>query len=215
MHGVDMFLVIYPFRFFAMAAHFVVTGMFYRGVPMIVASGLPSVTVSNEGRQQREQLLITFISLTLGFMGIEAAFLSFGLSLGMPRLSLFSGCAHAFGAFFSLWALLDGWAWQSVPWLFALFTFPPFVAEMCVARPVGPAKRFLSSCGTCLCEGAKRGAAKAAAGTVACAIWAGPKIRECFTSLAGCCCGVTRGVMRPGYSPPNRRRGSDAGTELT
>jgi len=212
-----------PFRFLALLAHAVAATLLFRGVPALVASGL-ALGVDEGAILKREGLLVAFIFLTLGSLFGEAMLLAFGTSLGLPKLCLASGVLHCLGALFTTWALFDGWHWQSVPVLFALFAFPPLVWELALARPATPVVIACArACGCCVvCVTSRLGpccsaaAKRLAEGLVACWGWSAknvaPQLRSLCSRLSQCIFGL-HSYSSPGFN--RDRRGSDAGAELT
>jgi hypothetical protein len=196
-----------PFRFVALMAHAFTVTLLFRAVPILVSATL-ALGADRDDILQREWLLVASICTTLGGLFAEAMCFTFGSSLGSPRLCLFSGVVHCLGGFFTAWALLDGWAWRSVPALFALFTLPPLACEVIVARPLRPVARLCAAAYAAAdsCQHTRVGpccaahATKAAKGLVACYGWAAARF--------------DRHTYAP---PPSGRRGSgrDPATELT
>jgi len=138
----NKFVALYLFRFVALLSHVIATSFIYGAAPYLVRAGLPH-DFSHDAYSKRETNVIAFASVILACQGVDAALMAFGASLWSPGITLFHGVAHALGAFFTMWAVADAWGWQSIPWLFVLFTLPSFCIEMLAWRPVGPALRYL------------------------------------------------------------------------
>jgi hypothetical protein len=151
----NKFASLYPFRFAAHFAHTIATVFIYGAAPFLARSGMPFTSTAEE-IAQREEYVVTFASMSLALQSVDAALLVFGTSLSSPASTLFHGVAHSLGAFFTLWAVCDAWSWQSIPWIFSLFTLPSFCLELCFWRPVGPALQYLRCWGRIISSGFRR-----------------------------------------------------------
>lgn len=138
----EKFVLLYTLRFFSLLVHAISTAFLYQLVPALVQTGL-SVDANNEATTDRETKLIAFITLSLFCLSIDAFFLVLGVSLRMPLVTLFNVMCHSLGAFVTIWILVDAWPWQSVPYMFAFFIFPPFTIELIASSPIQPTISFL------------------------------------------------------------------------
>lgn len=138
----NKFVALYLFRFSALVSHVIATSFIYGAAPLIVRAGLP-FDFSEEAYAKREGRVFAFTSVILVCLGVDAVLMALGASLHSPGLTLFHGIAHSLGAFFTLWAVCDAWGWQSIPWIFVLFTLPSFCLEIMAWRPIGPAIQYL------------------------------------------------------------------------
>jgi hypothetical protein len=150
----DKFIVLYVLRFLSLLIHAVTTTWLYQIVPVLVKAGL-SEDATHEGYITRETTLIAFISLSLVCLSVDALFLVSGLSLRSPLITLFHVVFHSLGSFFTLWILLDAWPWQSVPYVYAFFIFPPFTVELICSSPIQPTVSVLKRSGGVLAYGCR------------------------------------------------------------
>ncbi len=142
----DIYPALYAFRFFSLLAHGLFTCMLYNSAPAMVAISLASVSEADHSAS-RERALVALISASICCLVVDGTFMLTGVSLRIPQLTLANAIAHALGAFFTLWAILDGWTWRSIAYIFLLFTAPPMAAEVLVVRPFGPTMNALAACG--------------------------------------------------------------------
>lgn len=135
---------LFAFRFFSLLAHAIATACLLQTEPLNARAGMqPGGTVA--GFLKRQQYLHVLVMGSLFCLAVDAGLLAFGVSLGKSRVVLANGCFHSLGAFFTAWSAVDAWGWHSVLTIFALFTFPPFVVEVLLMRPVGPIARALGA----------------------------------------------------------------------
>mmetsp|Transcript_10493 Transcript_10493/g.12766 ORF Transcript_10493/g.12766 Transcript_10493/m.12766 type:complete len:180 (+) Transcript_10493:59-598(+) len=147
----DKFSTLYILRFFGLLFHAITTSFLYQLVPVLVQTGL-SVDATNDAYLKRETSLVAFISLSLVFLAGDALLMVVGVSLRSPFATLFNILCHGLGSFFTLWVILDGWTWQSVPYMFAFFIFTPFSVEILAARPLPPTLAFGRRVGSMFCK---------------------------------------------------------------
>lgn len=138
-------MILYTLRFLSLLAHAITTTFLYQLVPVIVQTGL-NEDANHHAYSKRKSMLIAFISLSLACLLCDALFFISGTTLRRPLVTMFNLICHSMGAFFTLWIILDGWPWQSVPYVFAFFTFPPFAVELIIFSPIKPIIVFFQGC---------------------------------------------------------------------
>jgi len=130
----DKFITLYLLRFAAIFAHSFFTILLYQSVHLNVEANL-GPTASPENRAKTEEFVYNYVTTSLICLCADSIFFAWGVSLNMPRVTLANALFHGFGAFFTLWAMLDAWGWHSILVIFHFFTLPPFVIEFALCRP--------------------------------------------------------------------------------
>jgi len=120
------------YRFFSLVISFTATLMIYHmRIPCIQTTMLPGTVADSEvAYKNRDDVLVSMWSVSLGCHGIQLLGLMGGVSLKSITTHLYSCVCSLLGAFLILSALADAWDYKFLVWCFILFSYCPAAVEL-------------------------------------------------------------------------------------